>query len=270
MIFSRLFVALLLLTGQPALSHEFWIDPEKYQVLPGDDLVANLRNGQNFKGTALAWFDNRFTRFETVSDAGVTPVTGRIGDTPALQITAPATDGLLIILHETTPSSLTYREWEKFLAFAAHKDFQKAAADHDAAGWPRAGFRESYTRHAKSLVAVGAATGQDHAFGMATEFIALTNPYAPDFDGQMRVQVTYQDAPRAEAQIEVFDRAPDGEVAITLTRTDARGEATIPVSPGHTYLLDAVVLRPSAQAGTAERAPVWETLWAALTFAVPE
>lgn len=261
---------MLLLTGQPALSHEFWIDPEKYQVQSGAPLVANLRNGQKFKGTALAWFDNRFTRFEIAIGDQLLPVEGRIGDTPALQTTAPDADGLLVVLHETAPSNLTYKEWEKFLKFAAHKDFRDAAADHTAAGWPTENFRESYTRHVKSLIAVGSGSGQDRTFGLATEFVALSNPYLPEFDGKMQVQLLYEDRPRADAQVEIFDRAPDGTVDIRLTRTDQSGHVTVPVLPGHSYLFDAVVLRPSPEAGTAERAPVWETLWAALTFSVPE
>ena len=36
-----------------------------------------------------------------------------------------------------------------------------------------------------------------------------------------------------------------------------------------TDVRDRQAVRPSPRAGTEERAPVWETLWAALTFAVP-
>lgn len=261
---------MLVLSAQPALSHEFWIDPEKYQVDPGGPLVADLRNGEEFKGITLAWFDNRFTRFEIAVGDRITPVAGRMGDTPALQTTAPVEDSLLVILHETAPSRLTYKTWEKFLKFAGHKDFAQAAADHAAAGWPTENFRESYTRHAKSLIAVGAGSGADRVFGMATEFVALSNPYAPGFDGQMQVQVLYEGRPRVDAQVEVFDRAADGTVDVRLTRTDAAGIARVPVTPGHSYLFDAVVLRPSPEAGTSESAPVWETLWAALTFSVPQ
>jgi hypothetical protein len=250
-------------------AHEFWIDPLVYQVQSGEPLVANLRNGQNFNGVALAWFENRFTRFEVTMGDETTPVAGRMGDTPALQAVAQG-DGLAIVLHETAPSTLTYTEWDKFLAFAAHKDFPNAAADHAAAGWPQDRFIESYTRHAKALVAVGSGAGADRSFGLATEFVALTNPYDPGFDGQMSVLVTLGGIPRPDAQVEIFGRAPDGSVTVTLTRTNADGRATIAVTPGHSYLFDAVVLRPYAGTGTSDATPVWETLWAALTFAVPE
>lgn len=253
----------------PAAAHEFWIAPEHYQVQSGDPMAATLRNGENFKGTSLAWFDRRFTRFEMVAGDRVIPVAGRMGDTPALQAKAPE-DGLLIVLHETTESTVTYRDWDKFMRFAAHKDFPDAAAIHEKMGWPRDLFREAYTRHAKALIAVGDGAGADRSFGLATEFIALTNPYDDTFDNNMRVQVTYQDAPRADAQVEVFARAPDGTVEVSLHRTDADGIAEVPVQSGHEYLFDAVVLRPSPRAGNSETAPLWETLWAALTFAVPQ
>lgn len=251
-----------------ASAHEFWIESQQYQVQSGAPLIADLRNGEKFKGSAMIWSDRQFTRFEMVSGETFIPVTGRLGDAPALQATAPA-DGLLVVLHETTPLSLTYKEWAKFLRFADHKDFASAAADHLARGWPKQGFRESYTRHAKALIAVGSGAGSDRAFGLETEFVALSNPYVPGFDGVMAVQVNYQGTPRIDAQVEVFERAPDGSVTVSLQRTDARGAARIPVRPGHEYLFDAVVLRPSPLAGSSETAPLWETLWAALTFKVP-
>lgn len=264
----RLALACALLSGAPAVAHEFWIEPLEYQVESGDPIAAHLRNGENFKGSAMAWFDKRFTRFDIISGDHMRPVEGRMGDSPALQ-TRAGDDGLLIVVHETTESTVTYREWDKFLSFVAHKDFATAVQTHEAQGWPKANFREAYTRHVKSLIAVGSGAGVDRAFGLETEFISLTNPYGPNFDNNMKVELTYDGNPRPDAQIEVFDRAPDGTVAITLHRTDAAGHATIPVQPGHEYLFDAVVLRPSPRAGTSDTAPLWETLWAALTFAVP-
>ena len=102
----------------------------------------------------------------------------------------------------------------------------------------------------------------------------MTNPYDANFDNQMKVRLLYQDEPRADAQVEVFDRAPDDSVTISLHSTDAAGEAVIPVTAGHEYLFDAVVLRTAADAQTGGSytpdEPVWETLWAALTFQVPQ
>ncbi|WP_299164895.1 DUF4198 domain-containing protein [uncultured Tateyamaria sp.] len=248
-----------------ATAHEFWIEAEAYQVAPSGKLVARLKNGQEFKGTTLSYFEGRFTRFDVVVGDTIRPVEGRMGDNPALDVPAPV-GGLVRVVHETTPSFVTYSEWPKFQKFADHKGFPDIAARHAANGFPEVPFKERYTRHAKALIGVGDAAGSDKALGLKTEFVALTNPYAPDFDGMMTVQVLLDGAPRIDAQVEVFDRDPSDAVTITLHRTDADGIAQVPVTPGHTYLFDAVTLAPIT--GETSEA-VWDTFWAALTFAVP-
>ncbi len=235
----------------------------------GDTIHAHFKNGENFAGSNMSYLDRYAARHEMALGQDVHPIPGRAGDRPAVQLPEAEQEGLLVLVHETTPSTITYRDWAKFLKFAKHKDFATAPADHIAAGWSQDEFREHYTRHAKALIGIGNGAGADRAFGMATEFVALSNPYAADFDGTMRVALSYQGTPRADAQIEVFDRAPDGTVDIALYRSDASGLAAIPVTPGHAYLFDAVVLRKAPDAGDDPKAPVWESLWAALTFAVP-
>lgn len=263
-LFRLVFATWCAICASIATAHEFWIEPESYVVDASDNLVTKLKNGQNFEGISLAFFDRNVARFEVVTGDVRRPVKARMGDNPALDMPAQHT-GLTIVLHETTPSFVTYREWEKFQKFADHKDFGDIAARHQANGFGPPPFKERYSRHAKALIAVGDGAGADRAFGLKTEFVALTNPYAPDFDGTMRVQVFYEGAIRPDAQVEVFDRDPEGAVTVSLHRADSEGMTAIPVTPGHNYLFDAVVLRPAQDSDDA----VWETFWAALTFAVP-
>lgn len=257
---------LALLPAIPALAHEFWIDPLDYTVAAEDPIQARLRVGQGFEGVSMSYMTRNFTRFDIVFGDTITPVDGRLGDNPALDVDAHGT-GLAIVLHETTPRDLTYDEWDRFLRFAEHKDFPDIEARHLARGLPMTGFTESYTRHVKSLIAVGDGAGQDREFGLRTEFVALANPYTDDVSDGLPVLVLLEGEPRPDAQVELFDRAPDGTVTVTLHRTDAEGHALLPVEPGHEYLADAVTLMPLEPA--AEGDPVWHTLWAALTFAVP-
>lgn len=252
-----------------AFAHEFWIEPLEFQVQNDAPFAANLLNGQLFKGTRQSFFEKSNSRFEVVMGNNTAPVTGRMGDRPAIQLPPPGQDGLMILAHEAAPSSLTYSEWAKFMKFVDHKDFSDAVATHEARGWPKENFKETYTRHSKSLVAVGDGAGADRALGLATEFVALENPYDRGFDGSLDIELLYNGAPRADAQIEIYARDGEDVVTVTLARTDDQGRATIPVDEGFEYLLDAVVLRPVAGATTVDAGPVWETLWASMTFAVP-
>lgn len=257
-------LVLAVMAATPSLSHEFWIEPVNFQVEPGEAMVANFRNGQEFKGGALSWFDRRVQRSEMRIAGTVTEIQGRSGDNPALNLTS-STEGLLRIVHQTSLATITYREPEKFQAFVDHKDLYTSALPDPA--YPLA---EGYSRFAKSLVAVGDGEGSDDRAGLEIEFVALKNPYTDDLNAGLPLQLFYQALPRADAQVEVFDRSPSGEVVITLLRTDASGLVTIPVSAGHDYLIDSVILRRPAKVLAEERKLDWESLWAALTFAVPE
>lgn len=256
------------LVVKKAEAHEFWISPDSYRIEAGDTMLAALRVGQSFSGSSFSYIPQNFVTFELVTPEGKAPVEGRMGDLPALKIEG-AQEGLNVIVHQTTPLSLKWVDWEIFKSFCEHKDFAWAIEDHLERELPEKGFRESYTRYAKSLVGVGTAEGQDAVFGMETEIVALANPYTDDLSKGFPVKVLYQGKARMNVQVEVFARAPDGTVTDTFQRTDMEGKALIPVVPGTEYLLDAVVMRP-LMGSVEEDTAVWESLWASLTFRTPE
>lgn len=253
----------------PVQSHEFWIEPQDYQVSPESMITGQLLNGQEFAGSQLGFLPLRFARFTVAVGMRQGDVENRIGARPALDI-EPLADGLHVIAYQSRMSTLGYSEWQKWLNFAEHKDFQNPEEMQDARGLPREGFQEGYWRLAKTLVGVGSSVGSDFRQGLSVEFVALENPYTDDLSDGLRVQLYYLNDTVADGQVELFEKAPDGTVEITLHRTGSDGIATLPVKAGHSYLVDHVVLRePSPDLAAAEEIE-WETLWAALTFGVPE
>ena len=258
-----------LLAG-PVTAHEFWIEPLAYQVDENGRLEADLVNGQDFAGTKIPYLPRGFVNFLTFTDANTAAaVTGRQGDLPALQ-QDPLGEGLNVVAYQARMSSITYDSWEKFQNFIDHKDFGDVLTVHRALGYPEEGFKEAYSRYSKSLIGVGNSAGADTRVGLTTEIVALTNPYTDDMSGGMQVQLFYNNAPRADVQVEVFEKSSDLAVEIALYRTDANGIATFPVKPGYSYMVDAVVLREPSEQTATTMGVVWETLWANLTFAVPQ
>jgi 5-hydroxyisourate hydrolase-like protein (transthyretin family) len=82
------------------------------------------------------------------------------------------------------------------------------------------------------------------------------------------VRVLYQGKPLPDVQVEVYKKAPDGTVTVTTEHTNTDGVASVPVEPGNRYMLDSVYLR--ALDVVDEKDPAWESLWANLTFEVPD
>ncbi len=265
----RTFALVFALLSGPASAHEFWLEPLAYQVPADGRLEAEIVNGQFFDGVKLAYIPRRIANYVVFAAEAAKPVEMRIGDTPGLQ-QDPLAEGLNIVAYQSTVSTVDYADWDKFERFVEHKGFGDVLTRHQARGLPEINFAEAYTRFSKTLIGVGNAAGADRRTGLETEIVALTNPYTDDLSGGMRVQVFYRNDARADTQVEIFEKAADGTVVITTTRTDPNGIATIPVKAGHTYMLDAVVLREPTVELTAATGGVWETLWANLTFGVPE
>ncbi len=255
-----------LLAAAPLGAHEFWISPLDYTVEAGGKIKAEIRVGQGFKGPAYPFVPQNFRRFEVITGDETAEVTGVVGDRPALSVPAPA-EGLAVIVHQTRDYLLTYRDWDTFEEFAADKDIAWVLDRHLDRGFSRDRVHERYSRYAKSLVAVGQGAGADREVGLLTEIVALANPYTDDLSGGLPVKVLYNGAPRGDAQVDYFARTEDSVAPKRSVRTGPDGVALIPVEAGAEYLVDAVVMREIAP-GDAD-GPVWESLWASLSFMVP-
>ncbi|MEJ6401983.1 DUF4198 domain-containing protein [Yoonia sp. 2307UL14-13] len=265
----RILPLLFALAAAPVAAHELWIEPLAYQVGADGNIAAHIVNGEEFEGTNLAFLPRDIQNFVMFANDQTVRVDSRLGDRPALDRSSLG-DGLHIVAYQTNPSTVNYPNWEKFQKFIDHKDLGDLRPIHNERGLPEEDFLEVYTRYSKSLIGVGDAAGGDRRVGMETELVALTNPYTDDMSDGMRVQLYYRNDVRGDEQIEVFEKAPDGQVEITLHRTDSDGIGTFDVKPGHAYMVDAVYLREPSERLATETRGVWETMWANLTFAVPE
>ncbi len=252
-----------------AKSHEFWIDSEDYRIAPGDSVVARLRVGTEFEGSEQAYIPRNFKRFDYVQGAVVSEVPGVVGDRPAANF-AVEDEGLLVLVHQTKDLSLTWDSWEDFEGFVRHKDAGWVVDEHLAAGDSKDSVREVYSRYAKSLVAVGDGRGSDLITQMTTEIVALENPYTDDLSDGFKVAVLYKGKVRPSAQVEVFERSSQGDVRIFTVATNSFGVANVRVKAGHQYMLDSVVLRRPLEQPSSGEPYAWESLWANLTFEVPE
>lgn len=245
-----------------ANAHEFWVDPEEHLVEADGQIVAHLRVGEMYNGSSYSFIPQRFQRFDYAFGGALSEIDGTVGDRPAVTMDAPG-EGLVTLVHATTNSNITWADFSDFEAFLNHKDAEWVLDAHKERGLPEENTTEVYSRYAKSLIAVGSGAGEDVEAGLLTEIVALENPFTGDVSDGIDVRLLYQSQPRVEEQIEVFEKAPTGEVAVFLVRTDENGVATVPVKSGYRYMLDAVVLREGGDDAQ------WESLWANLTFAVP-
>jgi len=256
----------LALAASPAVGHEFWIEPLDFSIEAGEAIQAQNRTGQMLKGNIDPYITSMFKTF-TLSDQDKTrPVTGRLGDRPALRM-KPERGGLHIAGYESSPSTLRYRKTGKFEKFVSKEGMKWVLGAHKGRGLPETGFREAYTRFAKSLIAVGDGDGADRTIGLRLELVALTNPYLDG--GPVAVQLLKEGIPIADIQVAVFRRDRAGVVTRITMRTDEEGKVIIPRKRADVTLLSAVHMVEPTQELSEQRGVVWHSLWASLTYGAP-
>ncbi len=260
-------LTLLTLTGK-GMAHEFWIDPVDFMIDAGDALVADIRVGEDFVGAPSSFLPQSFEAFAVIAGTGGSNVNGRLGDIPALNMEG-VPEGLSIIIYQSNTLNIVWSEWERFLGFAEHKDLGDVTAMHEDRGLSLEDVSENYIRYAKSMVSIGEGAGTDRQFGLRAELVSLTNPYTDDTTGGIEMQLYYDGALQPDYQVELFAENADGEVEITLHRTNAEGVVTLPVEPGMNYMADAVFLE-ELDPETSDNGAIWATHWANMTFATPE
>ena len=257
---------LILMIAPAASAHEFWIEPVQYYVEPESMIEASLRLGDDFEGSTVAYLESSTKRFELFNQGRTEKITPRLGDDPALALKAQRR-GLHVVVHQSTILTLSYTKWDKFQKFAENKDFKNIKARHKARKLADKYFVEAYSRHSKSLIAVGDGAGEDQQQGLEIELVAMQNPYTSDLSNGLQVTGYYRGEPLPDTQIELFEKAPDGTVNVSLHRTGDTGTVNLPVKSNHQYLVDMVVLREPSESMTKKNRSVWETVWASLTFA---
>lgn len=261
-------LCLLFFFSARVTAHEFWIEPTRYKLTPSENIVANLRVGQYFKGNTFSFFPDKFVEFSVMDSGGKRPITGRLGDLPAVNEPIVHT-GLHVLMHHSTTNTLTYSEFAKFERFARKEGNAWVLDAHGRRGLPRKNVTEAYTRCAKSLVQVGNGDGQDKAVGMPFEIVVETNPYMDQSDPDISVRLLWKGKSMADKQISVFRKFAGCDATRTTVVTDADGRAFIPRRPGGRFLLNAVhVIDPSVEITKNTRA-MWESFWASMTFELP-
>lgn len=266
------------LGASPALAHEFWIEAEDYTVAAGEPVVLDLHVGEGFRGNTLSYNPARQRRTALFGPEGEVDVTSRIGDRPAIAQPVPGT-GLLIAVHETGDSPLTYREPGLFAQFVEMEGLDGTLERHAKRGLPPTGFKEIFSRSVKALVALegeeGYSGGEDRALGLPVEIVVEGDPYAEPMPPEVTLTALADGEPMANALINVFTKPeaglePGEEAGLAKLRTNAQGRAVLPLEPGLRYLANVVDMREASAAMEAETGAVWESRWGSTTFSTGE
>ena len=247
----------------PSLAHEYYLEPDKYEVALGEEFGIAHKNGMRFKGNAYPWIGQWNVRSEAWQNGVGVKVFGKDGDRPALKLKSDQT-GLVSIIHQSNPSALTFTEWEKFKSYLADEGLEHIEPLHIEKGFPKSPVKEVYSRFAKTLINVGSADDVEKPAGLKIELLALANPARLERGDAMPVQLLWDGKPLPNTTVKVFAGIGTDEAHRLIT--NAKGQTQVPDSGPGPYLLNAVHMREPLTSADVAKGAHWESFWASMTF----
>jgi len=259
---SFLSAILLPLIAMPLSAHDFWLDPSTFHAKIGDEVSLTLRVGENLRGDTLPHIDDWFSDFSVLSDAGLRPVEGIMGDDPAGRFVTAVT-GTHVIGYRST-NSFVELESQKFHAYLAKEGLESVVNNRTQHGNADKAGLEYFSRCAKTLVSVGEGKSGNtfnKALGYTLELIPELDPYAMTPGESLPIQLLYDSKPIEDVLIVAFTKA-DPEQKFSA-RTDGSGRAMVDLDRPGIWLIKAVHM---IEASAADPRADWESFWASLSF----
>jgi uncharacterized GH25 family protein len=261
---GRAVIALLMAMAfaRDASAHAFWVKPDDFWLNPRAALSCTLEVGDALTRQPSPIPAQRITRFAAVGPAG-TVQDLRSG---SVRLADP---GAYVVVLETDTRGYSHQSAMRFNDYLEAEGLTPALEHRTRTHRMHVDGFERYSRAAKSIVLVGARSGNTpdrvlQPFGLRLEIVPEVSPYASPRPSQFPVRVLYEGRALPGALIKLMSL--DRQLAVDdEQRTNAAGVATFAMPRGGSWLLSVLWTKPLLNAEDAD----YETTFSSLTFGVP-
>lgn len=246
-------------------AHDLWLVPDR-GISISKPAIIRANSGMDFPKSVHAPDPAAFARrILILPDGGSHPLeaAGQSEHSGLLRF-QPTLPGVYVAGVETQPKviELAADKFNEYLVSDGLPHIYRLRAKENTLDQPA---RERYSKSPKALLQVGdGKTGNpSRVLGLTLEIVPLVDPFQLRVGDTLRVRVLFREQPLADAHLG-WDHPGDGEPPSGTVRTDADGEALLPIA--HTGLMT-VRLTHMTRPKTADYE--WESFWTTLTFDIP-
>jgi uncharacterized GH25 family protein len=246
-------------------AHEYWFEPEKFLLAPGEKTAVHL-----YVGDGLVK-DREERPFQTTK----TPLFQLFSGAQTLDLKASLSEGALPVYNFSAAQTGNYllameRNWsyiklepQKFEDYLREDGMEYVIPQRARLGESQKEGRERYSRFLKSLLQVGASRDETYQkrLGLKLEIIPLENPYTKKTGDKIRWQFLFEGRPLAGKTAFADNRESKTQKMVT----DKNGVATMKITRNGLWLIRLVYMQ-RCQQDCAEAD--WESFWAAFTFGI--
>lgn len=254
------------LFASPVVAHDLWLIPPKECKL-GEKATVQAVSGNKFPtgdhAPDPAKFAKRFVvgpdgKEAEVDAAGVAEKAGLLAWTPSKA-------GVSAVAVQTAPKVLKL-DAEDFNSYLVSDGLPHIYRLRAKEGSLKQDSVERYSKSPKVLVRVGDGKGGDPTkpLGLPLEIVPLADPFTKKVGDTLKVRVLFDTKPLTDAHLG-WDHPGEGDEPAGTVRTDAKGEALVPIAQGGLMTIRLThMTRPKAKDYE------WESFWTTLTFRLPE
>jgi uncharacterized GH25 family protein len=244
--------------------HEFWLEPIRYILKPGEAVGLKFRVGENFTGQN--WQGNKSSVeqlrlfYKDVDDDLKNLLSDSTqGDSLRLQF---FDEGTVVVAYQSTNKYIEISA-DTFQTYLKEDGLQNAIDYRTAKGLTDSIGREYYKRSVKTIFQIGA--DKDSAYkrktGLPLEIIPLAHPYTLKKGQALPVKILFMDSVLANNMVKVWHRH-NGKTEMTDLFTDTYGRLEVPVSLSGQWMLSVVKIEPLSDTSRAN----WQSYWGSLTW----
>ncbi|MFD2569183.1 DUF4198 domain-containing protein [Spirosoma soli] len=265
---KKVLIASSLLISLGALGHEFWLQPSRFFVRPGDEISLQVLVGEHFSGERSEGKKNRIISYRHHAATGTADITPTLtGDTYSDVLVSLNTEGTHLFTFMNTPKFLSMKA-DSFLLYLQEDGLDNIITARQQQGESNKPSRELYQRCAKSLVQVG--DTPDRTFskntGMTLEIIPAKNPYTQRFGQTAEFKILFMDKPLEGALVRYWNRNATNQTLEEKQRTNALGDVSFRLRPGRNMVSVVHMVPAKDTTQTRYGSADWHSYWGSLTF----
>ena len=256
---------LVLTLSWQVFAHEYWLEPERFFLSPGEKTPVHLYVGDGLikDREKRVYQPEKTTLFQLLSTNSVLdlkPVT-KDGVSPVHEFSATR-EGRYLLGMERNWSYIKLGP-EQFEDYLREDGMEYIIAERAERGERKNEGRERYSRFLKSLLKVGDKSDSVYKkeLGLKLEIVPLEDPYKKRVGDTLKFRILFDKKPLAGRVVFADNR--DAETQ--KMTTDAKGIATLKLTKPDLWLVRLVFMqRCKKDCGEAD----WESFWSAFTFGV--
>ena len=267
---GRFCVSMLLVVTGTAHAHDFWVQPQAFQVQPAQATPLTLQVGHGPYRQRSPIALQRIVRFQAFgpSDHQGADLHGALhpGDATGDGDVALPRAGTYLLVLETDNGAQSHLPSLRFNDYLTVEGLTPALERRRRDGRMDVDETEIYSRHAKAIMQAGPFDAAAQAsvtapIGLALEIVPDVNPYALPRSRTLPVRVFYQGHALPGATVKFTDLDHD-DAPVEIHVTDADGRATFAMPISGRWLLNTIWIRALSADAEAD----YETDFSSLSF----